>query len=342
MANHFDFTERARRMPQSGIREIFDEAQKYDDLYDLTLGEPDFETPGPIVTAVTSALGTGATGYTQTIGRADLRAALAGKLESVNGITVNPDEELIITPGAMGALYAATHILCEPGVEVLIPEPYWPNYRGHIADAGATIVPVPTSKEDGFVPSPSDIEAAITDDTVGIVLNTPGNPTGAVIPSNRLRNIGDVLLEADIWAILDETYEDLVYDGATHHSLASDPELSDRTVTIHSFSKSYAMTGWRLGYASAPAEVVSAMRVLQEHTVSCVAEPSQVAAVAAVEHRDVISDIHAAFSERRAFILDRLNEIPGIDPGTPRGAFYVFADVSDLTNDSRKFVQNLL
>ena len=329
-------------MPQSGVREVFDAVQAHEGVADMTLGEPDFATPTPIVDAVTAALGEGATGYTQTVGRADLRAALSDKLADENGVGADPDRELIVTPGAMGALYAATHVLCEASDEVLVPEPYWPNYRGHIADAGATLVPVPTDSENGFVPTAADVVAATTEDTAGIILNTPGNPTGAIVPPGGLRDIGDVLVDHDLWAILDETYEDLVYDDATHHSLASDPALFDRTVTIHSFSKSYAMTGWRIGYAAAPAEVVTAMRVLQEHTVSCVTEPSQVAAMAALDHREVVADIYEIFAERRAYVLDRLNDVDGVDPGTPRGAFYVFPDVSALTADSRAFVDYLL
>jgi aspartate aminotransferase/aminotransferase len=175
-----------------------------------------------------------------------------------------------------------------------------------------------------------------------MILNTPSNPTGAVVPLDRLRAIGDLLVDRDHWAIVDETYEDLVYADATHHSLASDPALFDRTVTVHTFSKSYAMTGWRLGYATAPAEVISPMRVLQEHTVSCVAEPTQVAGLAALDHRGIVDEIHDELAGRRRLILDRLEGIDGVDPGDPRGAFYVFADVSDVTTDSLGFVDHLL
>ncbi|WP_324662786.1 pyridoxal phosphate-dependent aminotransferase [Haloarcula sediminis] len=333
---------RAERMPQSGIREIFDKAQAYDELHDLSIGEPDFPTPEPIANAVSDALGSGVGGYTQTVGRGDLRHALAEKLDERNGIDCDPDSELIVTPGAMGALFAATQVLCDPGDEVLVPSPYWPNYAGHLAAAGAELVPVPTDKSMGFTPRAADLEAAASEDTVGVLVNTPGNPTGAVVSPDRLREIGATLRERDWWAVLDETYEDLVYDGTAHHSLASDPALFEHTVTVQSFSKSYAMTGWRIGYAVGPENVVSAMRVLQEHTVSSVAEPAQVAAKAALEHRSVVSDIHDAFADRRTLIVDRLNDIRGVDPGTPRGAFYVFADVSAVTTDSRALTETLL
>jgi len=342
MSSPFDFAARSRRMPASGVRKVFDAVQAHEGVADMTLGEPDFATPAPIVDAVTAALGEGATGYTQTVGRQDLRVALADKLDAENDVAVDPDEELIVTPGAMGALFAATHVLCESGDEVLIPAPYWTNYRGHVADTGGTLVPVPTDPSTGFVPRAEDVAAAASADTVGLVLNTPGNPTGAVVSPEQLRAIGEVLIDRDLWAIVDETYEDLVYDDAVHHSLASDPALFERIVTIHSFSKSYAMTGWRIGYASAPADVVSAMRALQEHTVSCVSEPSQVAAVAALDYPEVVADIHGTFADRRAYVLDRLDAIDGIDPGRPRGAFYVFADISALTADSGSFVDYLL
>jgi aspartate aminotransferase/aminotransferase len=342
MTYEFHIAERARSIPQSGIRKIFDVAKQYDDVRSLGIGEPDFATPEPVAAAVAEALGTGIGSYTDGVGRADLRQALAEKLDESNGIAVDPASELVVTPGAMGALYAAVNVVCEPGDEVLVPTPYWPNYRGHLASAGASMVPVPTTKAEGFVPRPEDVADAVTADTVGIILNSPANPTGAVVPPGRLEAIGETLVEHDLWAILDETYEDLVYEDATHHSLASDPEFFQRAITVHTFSKSYAMTGWRLGYASGPAGVVEQMAVLQEHASSCAAEPSQVAAKAALDHPEVVEEIHGAFARRRRLILDRLEAIPGVDPGNPRGAFYVFADVSALTDDTHSLVMDLL
>ncbi len=337
--NH-TLSELVSRMPQSGIREVFDAAKKYDDLADLSIGEPDFATPEPIATAVNDALGTGATSYTETVGRSRLRAALSDKLAAVNGIDVNPDTELIVTPGAMGALFAAVQVLCDPGEDVLVPEPYWPNYHGHVASTGARLVPIHT--DDDFIPDPKDVETAVGDDTAAMILNTPANPTGAVIPPDKLEALAAIAADNDVWLIADETYEDLVYDDARHVSLASQEQNFDSTVTIHSFSKSYAMTGWRIGYASAPPRVIDAMRVLQEHTISSVAEPAQIAALAALENRNVVEDIRKEFAVRRDLVLNRLRTIDGIDPGTPKGAFYVFADVSDITTDSRKFVEYLM
>ncbi|GGJ11280.1 aminotransferase [Halobellus salinus] len=342
MPYSFECTDRMARMPQSGIREIFDAAQDYDDLADLSIGEPDFATPEPIAAAVADAVGAGASGYTQTAGRSDLRAAIAEKLADANGIHADPETEVIVTPGAMGALFAATQVVADAGDEVLLPEPYWSNYHGHVANTGADLVTVPTAAADDFVPDPEAIARRITDDTAGVILNTPNNPTGAVVPPSTLRAIGEVLEAHDLWAILDETYEDLVYNGAVHHSLASDDAFFERSITVHTFSKSYAMTGWRIGYATGPADVIEQMRVLQEHTVSCAAEPAQVAAVAALDHPEVASAIHEAFARRRELILDRLADIPDVDPGAPQGAFYVFADVSALTDDTTEFTKHLL
>jgi aspartate aminotransferase/aminotransferase len=342
MSYEFEIAGRAGSIPQSGIRRIFQVAKEYDDVRSLGIGEPDFATPEPVAEAVSEALGTGVGSYTDGAGRPDLRAALAEKLDRANGISVDPDSELVVTPGAMGGLYAAVNVICEPGDEVLVPTPYWPNYRGHLASAGAEMVPVPTTKAEGFVPDPRAVADAVTGDTVGMILNTPANPTGAVVPPDRLDAIGDELVEHDLWAILDETYEDLVYEDATHHSLASDPGFFERSITVHTFSKSYAMTGWRLGYASAPAPVAERMTILQEHASSCAAEPSQVAAKAALDHPEVVEEIHGAFASRRQLILDRLEAIPRVDPGNPRGAFYVFADVSALAEDSYELVMDLL
>lgn len=342
MPYSFEFTDRMARMPQSGIREIFDAAQEYDDLADLSIGEPDFTTPEPVAAAVADALGDGASGYTQTVGRADLRAAITEKLAAANDIRADPATEVMVTPGAMGGLFAATQVLAQSGDEVLLPDPYWSNYHGHVANTGADLVTVPTAAAEDFVPTPEAIAERITDDTAGIILNTPNNPTGAVVPPSTLREIGELLVEHDLWAILDETYEDLVYDGATHHSLASADAVFERSITTHTFSKSYAMTGWRIGYATGPADVIERMRVLQEHTVSCAAEPAQVAAMAALDHPEVAAEIHDAFARRRELILDRLADIPDVDPGNPRGAFYVFADVSALTDDTSEFTKQLL
>jgi len=342
MTGAMDLSAVTRRMPQSGIREIFAMTDGYDTLYNLGIGDPDLATPEPIAGAVRDALGGGASGYTQTVGRADLRASLSEKLADSNGIDANPDAEVLVTPGAMGALYTGVQVLCDPGDEVLVPAPYWPNYAGHVASAGADLVAVPTDPASEFVPRVEDITDAVTGDTVGMVLNTPTNPTGTVVPPGTLREIGECLRERGLWCLLDETYEDLVYDGATHHSLASDDGLFERCLTIHSFSKSYAMTGWRVGYASGPADVISAMRVLQEHTVSCVAEPSQVAAMAALDHPEVVDDVHATFASRRRHVLDCLNAIDGVDPRSPSGAFYVFADVSAVADSSRELVESML
>jgi len=333
---------RTNRMPASGIREIFDAAQQYDDLADLSLGEPDMTTPEPILDAVDRAVREGATHYTPTVGRADLRRALADKLAERNGITADPDSELLVTPGAMGALFCAVQVLVDPGNEVLVPAPYWSNYAGHVASAGGTLIPVPTEADDAFVPSPDRIEAAMTADTALVLLNTPTNPTGAVVPAATLERIGDVAAAHDVRCLLDETYEALVYDDAEHHSLASAPERFDRTVTVHSFSKAYAMTGWRVGYASGPADVIDGMRVLQEHTVSCVAEPAQIAARAALDHEGLVAETRATFDRRRGLMLDGLERVPGISPGTPSGAFYVFADVTATGMDSRSLVLHLL
>ncbi|MFB6254418.1 MAG: pyridoxal phosphate-dependent aminotransferase, partial [Halobacteriaceae archaeon] len=329
-------------MPQSGIREIFDKIQQYDEIYDLSIGEPDFNTPEPIAEAVASAVGSGAGSYTSTVGRADLREAIASKLDTENEIQADPTEEIIVTSGAMGALFSATQVLCNSGDEVIVPGPYWPNYEGHLRNTGASLVSVSTSQANGFVPTADDIEAAISDDTVGILLNSPTNPTGAVIPPEILKDIGEIVTENNLWIILDETYEDLVYESINHHSLASDPNLFEHSITIHSFSKSYAMTGWRIGYASGPADVISRMRILQEHTISCAAEPSQVAAKVALENPAVKSQIHEAFANRREIILERLQEIPNISVNTPYGAFYVFVDISSLMNDSYQFVEELI
>ncbi|RQG88054.1 pyridoxal phosphate-dependent aminotransferase [Natrarchaeobius halalkaliphilus] len=334
--------DRIVRMPESGIREVFDKAAQYDDIADLSIGEPDFTTPEPIIDAVDERVRAGATHYTPTAGRSDLRESLSRKLARENDISVDPESEVLVTPGAMGALFESIHSLVDPGDEVVIPEPFWPNYHGHVASAGGTIVPVETDRKDGFVPSPDRIADAITADTKLLVLNTPSNPTGAVIPQATLERIASVVDEADIWCLVDETYESLVYDDREHYSIASDPALFDRTVTVHSFSKAYAMTGWRVGYVSGPSHIIDSIRVLQEHTVSSVAEPAQVAAMAALESPELLEEIRETFDRRRTLMVDRLGSVPGLSPVDPAGAFYVFAELTGTELDSRSVVMRLL
>ncbi|MDJ1434210.1 pyridoxal phosphate-dependent aminotransferase [Halostagnicola sp. A-GB9-2] len=339
---HTRTADRIDRIPQSGIREIFDQAQELDQIWDLSIGEPDFATPTPILESVTDELDEGATHYTETLGRLSLRERIADKLAEDNGIRANPLEEVIVTAGAMEALFTALTVICDPGDEVLVPAPYWPNYEGQIRSTGAALKPIETTAENDFVPQPKELEAAISSDTAVVLLNSPANPTGSVIDSETMAKLGDRIVENDLFCIMDETYEKLVYDGATHHSLASTPALFDRTVSIFSFSKSYAMTGWRVGYATGPSDIIDAMRVLQEHIVSCAAEPAQAAAEAALDQPAAAERIHDRFAERREVMVSRLDAVPGVSATAPDGAFYVFADVSERSGTSRDIVEQLL
>lgn len=303
--------------------------QQGQDLINLTAGEPDFPTVSAAVRAAHQALDDGFFHYTASAGILELRQAICEKLEQ-DGLRYTPDE-VVVTAGAKFALYAAMQVLCDPGDEVLIPTPYWVSYPEQAKLAGAVPVPVPSSEEDGFVARAAAIAERITPQSKVLVLNTPCNPTGAVIPRQELEAIAELVLRHPRLMVLsDEIYAQLVYDGASHVSFAAlDPALKAQTVTINGFSKTYAMTGWRVGYAAAGRTVAQAMGNLLSQTTSNVTSIAQKAAVAALREGDAeVAEMLAEFTRRRSYILDRLSRMPGVRYPTPGGAFYVFPNLS--------------
>ena len=344
MTMEWEFADRVGRVEESATLAVSNRAAAREaegaDVVDLSVGEPDFDTPTAVREAGKAAVDAGHTTYTPASGIRALREAVAEDLGR-RGLDHGP-EEVIVTPGGKQALFETVQTLIEPGDEVVLIDPAWVSYEAMVSLAGGSVVRVDTTPYDfQLAPAMDDLRAVVTDATELIVVNSPNNPTGAVYSERALAGVRDLAVEHDVAVVSDEIYDRVVYD-AEQTSLGSLDGMGDRTVTINGFSKSYAMTGWRLGYASGPAGVIEEMAVLQEHACSCAAEPSQVAAKAALDHPEIVEGIHDAFARRRGIILDRLEAIPGVDPGTPRGAFYVFADVSALTDDTRAFVQELL
>ena len=310
----------------------------------MAAGEPDFATPGPVCDAAVEALRNGFTKYTATPGIKELREAIARKLKRENGVEAALDE-IVVSCGAKHSLYNTAMVLLGPGDEALVFAPYWMTYVDQIELAGAKAVIVPTCPESGFVPRIEDLEAAVTPKTRAIFVNSPCNPTGGTFPRLLLEQIGRLAVEHDLWIVSDEIYEHLVYDGEHVSALSLPEEIRQRTVFISGCSKTYAMTGWRIGFAYAPKAVATAMSSLQDQVTSNANSIAQHAAVAAFDlPHDEVAKMRDAFRGRRQLMVERLNAIEGVQVASPNGAFYVFPDVSQaLGNESdADFCQRLL
>lgn len=298
------------------------------DVVSFAAGEPDFDTPREIVEAAKSALDSGKTRYSPTPGSLDLREAIAEKYRRENSLDYKPSEVMVST-GAKQCVYNAVQVLVDEGDEVVVPAPFWMTYEAQIELAGGKCVVVPSTVGEGFVPDPDRIAAAVTPRTRAIMLNTPSNPTGAAIPRDVLEALAELAVKRDLWIISDEIYEHLTY-GHRHLSIAGfGPEVKERTVTITGCSKSYAMTGWRIGFIAGPLDVVKAMTDLQDQVTSGATTFSQSGAVAALAlDPKLVEEMRATFERRRELIVSLLQDLPDVDVFPPLGAFYVFPDVS--------------
>ncbi|MEW6573082.1 MAG: pyridoxal phosphate-dependent aminotransferase [Bacillota bacterium] len=298
-------------------------------IINFGVGEPDFDTPEHIKAAAAEAMARGLTKYTPVTGTLQLRKAICDKFYTDNNLAYEPDE-VVVSCGAKHSLYNAVQVLVEQGDEVIIPAPYWVSYVEQVKLAGGAPVVVETRRENDYKLTPEELSRSLTPRSRMLILNSPSNPTGCVYTREELETIAGVAVEAGIWVLSDEIYEKLVYDGAAHFSIASfGPEIKRQTVVINGVSKSYAMTGWRIGYAAAPAQVAKAMADLQSHSTSNPTSIAQAAAVAALSGpQEPVMEMLSAFAVRRKYILERLNAIPGINCRKPAGAFYAFPDVS--------------
>jgi aspartate aminotransferase len=299
------------------------------DVINFGVGEPDYDTPENIKQAAVEAIKKGMTKYTPVPGTERLRGAIAGKLKKDNGLDYQLSQ-IVVSTGAKHSLYNAFQVLCQEGDEVILPAPYWVSHLEQVKLSGARPVIVPTLAMNGFKLTSGELEAAITEKTRLIVLNSPSNPTGAVYSRQELAALGEILERRGIAIISDEIYEKLLYDGLEHVSIASlSPGLKELTVVINGLSKSYAMTGWRIGYAAAPPAVAKAMADLQSHSTSNPTSIAQAASVEALEGtQEPLREMVAAFNRRRDYMLERVNAVPGLSCARPGGAFYLFPDMS--------------
>ncbi|NLE76732.1 MAG: aminotransferase class I/II-fold pyridoxal phosphate-dependent enzyme [Chloroflexi bacterium] len=328
-------------VPPSGISKFFDIAATMDDVISLGIGEPDFVTPPAIIEAGVRSLRQGQTHYTSNSGITALREALAAHLEQLYGVRYDPEKELLITVGVSEALYLTFTAALDPGDEVIVPQPCFVSYVPEVLFAGGRAVPLPTHVGEGFQVNVPALEQLITPRTKALLIGYPNNPTGAVLSRERLAAIADVAERRDLLVISDEIYDRLVY-GVPHTCFAALPGMRERTVLLGGFSKSYAMTGWRIGYAAGPAEIMSAMRKVHQYTIMSAPTTAQAAAVEALQHgEEAVQQMVAEYDRRRRLIVDGLNSI-GLPCFEPRGAFYAFPSIAATGMRDDEFSMTLL
>jgi len=317
-------TAEAKKMKAQGI-----------DVVGFGAGEPDFDTPDHIKEAAKKALDRGFTKYTPASGMRELKEAVCRKLKEENGLEYEPDQ-VLISCGAKHSIFNAILALCDEGDEVILPSPYWVSYPEMIKLAQAKPVIIKTTQENNFKITSQQLEEAISSKTKLFILNSPSNPTGMIYTKDELRIISDILTEARIYCISDEIYEKIIYDGWKHTSIASlNPRIKELTILVNGVSKTYSMTGWRIGYAAGPKEIIQAMSNLQSHSTSNPTSVSQVAAIAALQSsQGEVRRMVDEFQRRRDHIVKRLNRIPGISCLKPPGAFYAFPDISRIIGKS--------
>lgn len=300
------------------------------DVVDLGVGEPDFPTPKHICDAAKAALDRGETKYVPVAGTLAFRQAICGKLKRENNLDYTPDE-ITVNCGGKGTLYNLFIATVDEGDEVVIPAPYWVSYPDMVRLAGGTPVFVTGYEENGFKITPNDLEKAITPKTKWFVLNSPSNPSGAAYSREELRALADVLARHEnVWIVSDEIYEHIVYDGFKSYSIAAvAPELKNRTMTVNGLSKSFSMTGWRVGYAAGPVEVIKAMNKVQSQSTSHAVSFCQSAGVVALNSpMDFLAERNATFKARRDMVAAKLNAVKGMSCRTPEGAFYLYPSVA--------------
>jgi aminotransferase len=329
---------RVAAVPPSGIRRFFDIAATMDDVISLGIGEPDFVTPPEILDAGIRSLRQGQTHYTSNSGTVELRQAIADHLARLYGVSYEARSEVLVTVGVSEALYLALTAVLDPGDEVIVPTPCFVSYQPEVVLAGGLPVPLVTRLEDDFQTRADDVEALITERTKAVLIGYPNNPTGAVMSRQNMAALASVAEAHDLVVISDEIYDRLVYGGHEHVCFASLPGMLQRTITLGGFSKDYAMTGWRIGYAAAPAELLAAMRKVHQYTIMSAPTTAQVAAEEALLHgEDAVQRMVAEYDRRRQLIVAGLNEL-GMPTFEPLGAFYAFPSIAATGMDCRKNV----
>jgi aminotransferase len=331
-----------REIPRSGIRDFFEVVQTMTDVISLGIGEPDYVTPWRIREAAVFGMEKGRTGYTSNLGLPKLRNAIAHYVERRYGVNYHPKDEILVSVGVSEALDIALRALLNPGDEVIFHEPSYVSYHPSVLLSYGKPVSVETSAAHDFRLLSGDIAKAITPRTKVLLLNFPTNPTGGVLRAQDLQLIAELCIRHDLIVLSDEIYSELIYDGTEHTSIASLPGMRDRTVLLNGCSKSFAMTGFRVGYACAPSPIIEAMMKIHQYAIMCASTMSQEAAIEALENcQREVATMRSDYERRRNFVVSRLTEI-GLPCHTPKGAFYVFPDITPAGLTSRDFSLQLL
>jgi len=330
-------TSTAPRVSDEGTRQrysLMELARRIPNAIELGRGDPDLATPAHIVEAAKAAIDRGVEEISDPAGLPALRLAIAEKLRHENGVPVDGAAGVVVTTGGQEALFLLMQTVLRPGDEILVPDPRYTSYDVAIKMAGGVLVTVPTQEYDGFDVHAEEVACRITSRTRAILLVTPGNPTAGTISPDNIRAIATVARQHDLLVISDEIYEKFLYDGAEHLSIGSLPEMAGRTITLNGFSKTYAMTGWRVGYAAGPRRLMSALRRRKALCSICAPVVSQWAALAALQGpQDAVAEFHRIYARRRALVLERLDRM-GFSYGAPRGAFYIFTNTSSTGMNS--------
>lgn len=328
-------------LPRSGIRDFFDIVAQMDDVISLGVGEPDFSTPWHVREGAIYSLEQGQTGYTSNLGMPQLRKSISRYVEEFFGASYHPDSEILVTVGVSEALDLVVRALCNPGDEVIYHEPCYVSYRPLIQLAHAVPVVAETSAKDGFRLTADALRPLVTDKTKILMLNFPNNPTGGALGEEEVRGIAELAVEKDLIVVTDEIYAELTYDRP-HVSIATMPGMKDRTVFLHGFSKALAMTGWRIGYACAPAELTEAMMKIHQYTMLCAPVMSQQAAYEALKKpAEDIARMKESYWRRRNFLYAAFTEI-GLPCNKPEGAFYMFPEVGQFEMPAKEFALKFL
>lgn len=346
MTENIDWQKRispvVQAIPPSGIRRFFDIAAEMEDVISLGVGEPDFVTPWSIRESCVYGLEQGYTSYTANRGLWELREEICALQKRNFNIDYDPKTNVLVTVGVSEALDIAMRAILTPGDEILIPEPCYVSYKACASLAGAVPVAVPAKIENNFSITPADLEAHVTHKTKALLIGYPNNPTGAILTKDQLMDIAKFAQEHDLIVISDEIYGDLTYGGERHVCFAGLPGMKDRTILLNGFSKAYAMTGWRIGYAMSNPAIISAMTKIHQYTMLCAPITAQIAAVEALRHGDkYMKKMVSEYDKRRRLIYDGLTNA-GLKCFEPKGAFYIFPDITSTGLTSEEFAEQLL
>ncbi len=333
---------RVNSIETSPIRKLIDMVNTIPNVIGLHAGEPDFDTPAHIIEAAKKALDEGYTHYTHTAGLPELRKAIAEKMIKEDNIKADPETEITVTAGGFGAIFSTLQAVINPGDEVIVLEPTWPSYKGFVKLVGGKPIPLQTKAPD-YTLNVELLMEKISEHTKMVIINTPNNPTGAVYEHRELKDLASLARKYNFLVLADEVYEKMIFDGARHLSIASLEGMKERAITVNSFSKTYAMTGWRVGYVIANEQITAGLRRIHSYAISCVASAFQRAAFTALTaSQDCVQQMVKEYRERRDIVVEALNNITGFNCVKPKGTFYIFPDIQGLGLPSAEFAERML